>query len=107
MTLADGAGTKLTAGHLSRAAYLYVRQSTLRQVIEIENTTSTERQYGRCANEPSGLELGAVHRPRKSLVAASGQQRRRLDRQLPDLLYGLLVDRLLRHGHGHKLRSPG
>ncbi len=29
--------------HLRRNAYLYVRQSTLRQVIE--NTESTERQY--------------------------------------------------------------
>ena len=36
--------SKVTASHLRRDAYLYVRQSTLRQVIE--NTTSTERQYG-------------------------------------------------------------
>src|SRR5713226_8684742 len=35
---------KVTAGHLRRGAYLYVRQSTLRQVME--NTTSTDRQYG-------------------------------------------------------------
>lgn len=34
---------KVTASHLSRAAYLYVRQSTLRQVLE--NTESTKRQY--------------------------------------------------------------
>jgi DNA invertase Pin-like site-specific DNA recombinase len=34
---------KVTASHLQRDAYLYVRQSTLRQVIE--NTESTERQY--------------------------------------------------------------
>lgn len=34
---------KITAGHLSRLAYLYVRQSTLRQVFE--NTESTQRQY--------------------------------------------------------------
>lgn len=34
---------KITAGHLTRKAYLYVRQSTLRQVIE--NTESTKRQY--------------------------------------------------------------
>ena len=34
---------KVTAEHLRRAAYLYVRQSTLRQVME--NTTSTDRQY--------------------------------------------------------------
>jgi len=35
---------KVSADHLRRNAYLYVRQSTLRQVLE--NTTSTERQYG-------------------------------------------------------------
>ena len=35
---------KVNAGHLQRNAYLYVRQSTLRQVFE--NTESTKRQYG-------------------------------------------------------------
>lgn len=34
---------KVTARHLARSAYLYVRQSTMRQVVE--NTESTERQY--------------------------------------------------------------
>ncbi len=34
---------KVTTSHLQRAAYLYVRQSTLRQVFE--NTESTRRQY--------------------------------------------------------------
>ena len=34
---------KVAAGHLRRNAYLYVRQSTLRQVLE--NTESTKRQY--------------------------------------------------------------
>ena len=34
---------KVTAGHLKRNAYLYIRQSTLRQVLE--NTESTKRQY--------------------------------------------------------------
>ena len=34
---------KVTGGHLSRDAYLYVRQSTVRQVYE--NTESTRRQY--------------------------------------------------------------
>ncbi|MEX6430808.1 recombinase family protein [Ferrimicrobium acidiphilum] len=37
------ATSKITTSHLSRAAYLYVRQSTLRQVME--NTESTKRQY--------------------------------------------------------------
>jgi DNA invertase Pin-like site-specific DNA recombinase len=35
--------SKVTATHLQRAAYLYIRQSTLRQVLE--NTESTQRQY--------------------------------------------------------------
>lgn len=34
---------KVNASHLKRLAYLYVRQSTLRQVFE--NTESTKRQY--------------------------------------------------------------
>ena len=34
---------KVTAEHLRRPAYLYIRQSTLRQVLE--NTESTQRQY--------------------------------------------------------------
>jgi hypothetical protein len=34
---------KVTASHLKRNAYLYVRQSTIRQVFE--NTESTKRQY--------------------------------------------------------------
>jgi DNA invertase Pin-like site-specific DNA recombinase len=34
---------KISATHLARQAYLYVRQSTLRQVLE--NTESTKRQY--------------------------------------------------------------
>lgn len=38
------ANSKVQSRHLSRKAYLYVRQSTLRQVFE--NTESTQRQYG-------------------------------------------------------------
>jgi len=34
---------KITSSHLDRRAYLYVRQSSLRQVVE--NTESTQRQY--------------------------------------------------------------
>ena len=37
------AESKVTAAHLARDAYLYVRQSTLRQVVE--NGESTQRQY--------------------------------------------------------------
>src|ERR1700687_2774740 len=42
--IADHALDKINADHLRRGAYLYIRQSTLRQVME--NTTSTDRQYG-------------------------------------------------------------
>jgi DNA invertase Pin-like site-specific DNA recombinase len=41
--LSNDAHQKVSARHLKRSAYLYVRQSTLRQVFE--NTESTERQY--------------------------------------------------------------
>ena len=40
---ASVAASKVTASHLARTAYLYVRQSTLRQVVS--NTESTQRQY--------------------------------------------------------------
>ena len=47
---------KVTASHLKRSAYLYVRQSTVRQVFE--NTESTERQYAlRSANHQSTKRL--------------------------------------------------
>lgn len=43
MPMNSEAHQKITTAHLSRMAYLYVRQSTLRQVVE--NTESTQRQY--------------------------------------------------------------
>jgi DNA invertase Pin-like site-specific DNA recombinase len=42
--MSPDAHQKVTASHLKRDAYLYVRQSTMRQVFE--NTESTQRQYG-------------------------------------------------------------
>jgi len=44
---------KITSGHLKRNAYLYIRQSTLKQVFE--NTESTKRQY---ALKERALALG-------------------------------------------------
>ena len=41
--LASNTAGKVTAEHLARTAFLYVRQSTLRQVVQ--NTESTQRQY--------------------------------------------------------------
>jgi DNA invertase Pin-like site-specific DNA recombinase len=43
MNINEGVHEKVNAGHLRRNAYLYVRQSTMRQVFE--NTESTKRQY--------------------------------------------------------------
>jgi DNA invertase Pin-like site-specific DNA recombinase len=43
MNMAQGANQKVSASHLKRQAYCYVRQSTLKQVFE--NTESTKRQY--------------------------------------------------------------
>src|SRR5499425_2266750 len=47
---------KVKASHLKRNAYLYVRQSTLRQVFE--NTESTQRQY---ALRQQAVTLGWPH----------------------------------------------
>src|SRR5215475_13988135 len=44
---------KVTAVHLKRNAYLYIRQSTIRQVFE--NTESTQRQY---ALQQNAIALG-------------------------------------------------
>lgn len=41
--MVDESHRQVTAEHLQRNAYLYVRQSTLKQVFE--NTESTDRQY--------------------------------------------------------------
>jgi len=41
--MTEGFGSKITAEHLRHKAYIYVRQSTVRQVFE--NTESTARQY--------------------------------------------------------------
>ena len=48
-----GAGLKVTPTHLQRDAFLYVRQSTLHQVLQ--NTESTQRQY---ALQQRALALG-------------------------------------------------
>ncbi len=51
---------KVRADHLRRDAFLYVRQSSLRQVFE--NTESSKRQYA-CANERSrsGWPIERIH----------------------------------------------
>lgn len=54
--MSSEAHQKVTAGHLRRNAYLYVRQSTMRQVFE--NTESTQRQY---ALRQRAVTLGWPH----------------------------------------------
>ena len=49
---------KVTAAHLKRNAYLYIRQSTLRQVME--NTESTKRQYA-LRERAVALGLSLIH----------------------------------------------
>jgi DNA invertase Pin-like site-specific DNA recombinase/DNA-binding transcriptional regulator YiaG len=57
---------KVSASHLARTAYLYVRQSTLRQVME--NTESTQRQY---ALRQRAVALGW---PSESIVTIDSDQ---------------------------------
>ncbi len=57
----DLSAQKVTASHLQRQAYLYVRQSTLRQVFE--NTESTQRQY---ALRERAVALGLAWRAGRS-----------------------------------------
>jgi DNA invertase Pin-like site-specific DNA recombinase len=52
--------SKVTADHLKRPAYLYVRQSTMRQVAE--HTESTQRQYA------LGQQAAALGWPRERIV---------------------------------------
>src|SRR2546428_10892379 len=59
---------KVTGSHLARGAYLYVRQSTLRQVLT--NTESTARQY---ALRQRAVALGWTPTPK---TAASSVFRR-------------------------------
>jgi len=53
MIIGSTLSQKVTARHLQRQAMLYVRQSTLHQVLE--NTESTARQYA-LLSEQSGLD---------------------------------------------------
>src|SRR3954449_13541277 len=51
--MSEQTAAKVTGAHLARTAYLYVRQSTLRQVLT--NTESANRQY---ALRQKGIALG-------------------------------------------------
>lgn len=57
---------KVTAQHVQRSAYLYIRQSSLRQVLE--NSESTQRQY---ALRERAVALGW---PSERIVVVDGDQ---------------------------------
>jgi hypothetical protein len=99
------AESKVTAEHLKRAAYLYIRQSTLRQVLE--NTESTERQY---ALRRRAVALGwsdeqvVVIDHDQGLSGASTNEREGFQRLVADvglgragIVMGLEVSRLARN----------
>jgi DNA invertase Pin-like site-specific DNA recombinase len=65
-TVPTVATQKVTAGHLARLAYLYIRQSSLRQVLE--HTESTVRQY---ALRDRAVALGW---PREQIVVVDEDQ---------------------------------
>ena len=70
---------KVTSAHLERDAYLYIRQSTARQVIE--NTESTLRQYAlreRAVTYGWPLERNSCHRQRSGQVRRERSASRRL-----------------------------
>jgi DNA invertase Pin-like site-specific DNA recombinase len=67
---------KVTTSHLKREAYLYVRQSTLRQVLE--NTESTKRQY---ALRDRAVALGWTHEQVVVIDSDLGQSGAATDRE--------------------------
>ena len=64
---------KVTVSHLQREAYLYVRQSSMRQVLE--NTESTKRQY---QLRERALALGWISERIGSLTAIKAVQAPRM-----------------------------
>ena len=97
--------SKVTAHHLKRDAYLYIRQSTVRQVFE--NTESTERQY---ALRQRAVALGwpaervIVIDSDLGLSGASGVEREGFQRLVAEvgmaragIVLGLEVSRLARN----------
>jgi DNA invertase Pin-like site-specific DNA recombinase len=68
--------SKVTACHLKRNAYLYVRQSTVRQVFE--NTESTKRQY---ALRQKAIALGWSSERIEVIDSDMGQSGASMDRQ--------------------------
>ena len=95
---------KVTSSHLERDAWLYVRQSTLRQVME--NTESTERQYAlRERAVALGWPIERIHVIDEDLGESGASQKREGFRKLTaevangsvGVVMGLEVSRLARN----------
>jgi DNA invertase Pin-like site-specific DNA recombinase len=98
------ASSKVLTSHLQRDAYLYVRQSTLRQVFE--NTESTKRQYAlRQTATGLGWSLEQVQVIDSDLGQSGAERDRRGFQQLVSqvslgkagIVMGLEVSRLARN----------
>jgi DNA invertase Pin-like site-specific DNA recombinase len=107
-----GNNQKITSSHLKRDAYLYVRQSTIRQVLE--NTESTRRQYAlRQRAVALGWPMDRVHVIDSDLgqSGASAGDREGFKRLVSEvslgnvgIVLGLEVSRLARNcGDWHRL----
>jgi len=108
-----GEAEKVSAGHLKRNAYLYVRQSTLRQVVE--NSESTKRQY---ALRQRAIALG-WHPDRIVVIdsdlgqsGASAAEREGFQKLVGEvgmdhvgLVIGLEVSRLARNSNWHQISA--
>jgi len=103
--LASNTAAKVTAEHLARTAFLYVRQSTLRQVLQ--NTESTQRQYAlrqRAIGLGWGVEQIVVIDTDQGQSGASAADREGFQRLVADvglgkagIVLGLEVSRLARN----------
>jgi DNA invertase Pin-like site-specific DNA recombinase len=99
------AANKVTAEHLKRNAYLYIRQSTLRQVVEHQE--STRRQYdlrGRALSLGWREEQIVVIDSDQAQSGASSKQREGFQQLVTDvgmdrsgIVVGLEVSRLARN----------
>jgi hypothetical protein len=106
-TLVSNAASKVTAGHLERTAFLYVRQSTLRQVIH--NTESTQRQY---ALRQRAIQLGwpveqiVVIDTDQGQSGASAADREGFQRLVADVGLGKAGIVLGLESHGSRATTP-
>ena len=71
---------KVNADHLKRDAYLYIRQSTLRQLLENTESTKGSTRYGRVLSPWAGRSSGSSS---STMIWGIGRVRRR-SRGIPE-----------------------